>query len=688
MGRQNLIKDKELRKRQSKNRITTAILKNNLKRKFAKEKMGITLIALVVTIVVMLILAGITLNMALGENGLLGGTSQSAKNQRRTVTKTKLEIIATNYVTNKTLDDSVTEEDLFDDIVKSDIVNGRDDITGSNGQYEVIDKEGDIYEIIIDEQGDVTVEFIGDKETLVRIRAIIKQSDTQTIVGTTITAEVTHNSNNTNIDITKCKWVYNNIETPIGTNEADYTGGTFSTNPQTINLTANTVGTYYLHVLTVDSSGNKVETVSNSFMIINQLATSILLSQTTANLKIGENVTITATVLPENTTNKGVTWNSSNPEVATVNNGVVSAVSVGETMITATTTDESKQTSEPCIITVQKTKVADLIGKPANNTKNTSVEDSNGNPVVIPPGFTVVPNGTDDVTYSYLGDGTPGVQDGIVIKDSDGNQFVWVPVGKIKNKVGDSRGSTSTITLGRYEDFTANNGVYTPKQVASVTEYDKAVSIKVTNHQELPSSNSTGVNKKAKDLEGFIRNTLVNGGYYIARYEASYRDGVKPYSIPSEGINYKTPKNIWTSLSQIAASAASQAMYDENSNFVSDLVNSYSWDTAIIFIQTYSDKSNYASQFSKNTTKANTGVRTDGTTDKVCNIYDMSSNLGELNTEYCGEGVERPAYAITFRGGNYRVLSYKAADRLNGRNISLPDGSVGFRPLLYCSSKF
>ena len=38
--------------------------------KFFKRNKGITLVALVVTIVIMLILAGVTLNIALGENGL------------------------------------------------------------------------------------------------------------------------------------------------------------------------------------------------------------------------------------------------------------------------------------------------------------------------------------------------------------------------------------------------------------------------------------------------------------------------------------------------------------------------------------------------------------------------------------------------------------------------------------------
>ena len=46
-----------------------------------KER-GITLIALVVTIIILLILAGVTLNIALSENGLLGKAKESAESYK------------------------------------------------------------------------------------------------------------------------------------------------------------------------------------------------------------------------------------------------------------------------------------------------------------------------------------------------------------------------------------------------------------------------------------------------------------------------------------------------------------------------------------------------------------------------------------------------------------------------------
>lgn len=57
----------------------------------------------------------------------------------------------------------------------------------------------------------------------------------------------------------------------------------------------------------------------------------------------GETLQMTATVAPENAENKEVTWTSSNPEVATVDeNGVVTAVGKGRCTITVTTVDGGK----------------------------------------------------------------------------------------------------------------------------------------------------------------------------------------------------------------------------------------------------------------------------------------------------------------------------------------------------------
>ena len=84
------------------------------------------------------------------------------------------------------------------------------------------------------------------------------------------------------------------------------------------------------------------------------IATSLTLDNEVLEMYPGDTVELTATVLPDNTTNKVVTWTSSDNEVATVDeNGNVTAVSIGSATISATTTDGSNLTAT-CEVTVEQ----------------------------------------------------------------------------------------------------------------------------------------------------------------------------------------------------------------------------------------------------------------------------------------------------------------------------------------------
>ena len=67
--------------------------------------------------------------------------------------------------------------------------------------------------------------------------------------------------------------------------------------------------------------------------------TGVSLDKTTLELKEGKKATLEATVAPANATNKNITWSSSKESVATVTDGVVTAVAEGEATITVTTED-------------------------------------------------------------------------------------------------------------------------------------------------------------------------------------------------------------------------------------------------------------------------------------------------------------------------------------------------------------
>ena len=335
-------------------------------------------------------------------------------------------------------------------------------------------------------------------------------------------------------------------------------------------------------------------------------------------------------------------------------------------------------------------KVSTLVGTVVD--KNTKAEDAYGNKITIPKGFKILAHSenttTGDVTYTYSGDNIPAVQDGIVIENgTDGNQFVWVPVGTIKNK----DNTTNTITLGRYE-FDSSTGVLTsttPVQVASVENCTKVVTISKNDvvFQELSTAregnsatDSTAQSATARKLEEFISTTLANGGYYIARYEASGT---------TEKVTSKYDQTVLTNITQSNAAKLAREMYGEVKEnnelaYASDLVNSYAWDTAIIFIQTYgtgADANSYASK-NKSTLLTKTGINSD----KYCNIWDMSGNACEWTTEYSTYSDDSYFMPCVCRGGYYGTARDKTFYYTSNRyfvSTTISNSTSGLRSILY-----
>lgn len=83
----------------------------------------------------------------------------------------------------------------------------------------------------------------------------------------------------------------------------------------------------------------------------------ITLDNTSLLIAVGKTATIQATVLPLSASNKRLTWTSSNPDVATVEEGLITAISEGSATITATSTDGSN-VSATCQVTVTANKDA------------------------------------------------------------------------------------------------------------------------------------------------------------------------------------------------------------------------------------------------------------------------------------------------------------------------------------------
>ena len=318
-------------------------------------------------------------------------------------------------------------------------------------------------------------------------------------------------------------------------------------------------------------------------------------------------------------------------------------------------------------------KVSDNIGSVLSTTDNTELQDIYGNKIVVPAGFKIVSNSdTNNATT---------VDKGIVIEDatvdSEGNttatsvsQFVWIPVGKIYTDTAKTEANAKTIELGRYEfDSNGNKSAYS----GSCVEEDKG------------DTNTTLKNKGntiAKNITNFKNSVAANGGYYIGRYEA--RTTVKR---TAEGnaltqITEKGTDQVYNYVTQLQAAQLAQSMYNSN-KFISDLMNSYAWDTATLFLQTCGTDAKYSRKKPVSTILSQTGTNTQNTKDVQCNVYDMAGNVREWTTETSNRSPAPNAYfPCVSRGGEYGNTGDYTSLRYDVGTSFSNDG-VGFRPLLF-----
>jgi len=104
---------------------------------------------------------------------------------------------------------------------------------------------------------------------------------------------------------------------------------------------------------------------ASCIVTVQQAVSTVELDSTELVLNMGAYQSLKATVLPENASNKAVTWESSDPGVVTVTNGQVRAVGCGEAVITAVAADGSGAKAE-CRISVIQMVTAVKIAEAAN----------------------------------------------------------------------------------------------------------------------------------------------------------------------------------------------------------------------------------------------------------------------------------------------------------------------------------
>ena len=117
-----------------------------------KETKGITLVVLVVTIVILLILAGITINQLTGENGLFTRAKEASEKTTIRSAEEEINIVLNEWQIEKATG-SLTLEEFLDKKIQSGEIDGKEVVGDTieiekNGYIAVIDKEGNIIEEI------------------------------------------------------------------------------------------------------------------------------------------------------------------------------------------------------------------------------------------------------------------------------------------------------------------------------------------------------------------------------------------------------------------------------------------------------------------------------------------------------------------------------------------------------------
>ena len=151
--------------------------------------------------------------------------------------------------------------------------------------------------------------------------------------------------------------------------------------PATGKVTAKKVGTCTITAKTEEdwSSVKGTCTISVSVEIVS--VTGISVTSPSNPLKVGESVTLTAIVDPINATEKGVTWSSSDSEIATVDpeTGKVTAKKKGTCTITAKTKEEGSSVKGTCTIVVVENNNGDNNGGGNNGGGNGGGNNGGGN---------------------------------------------------------------------------------------------------------------------------------------------------------------------------------------------------------------------------------------------------------------------------------------------------------------------
>ena len=307
--------------------------------------------------------------------------------------------------------------------------------------------------------------------------------------------------------------------------------------------------------------------------------------------------------------------------------GVSIAMLTGENGILTQAQNAQKQTD-----VAQEDELRRLTALEAvTNLENTTYEDENGQTAPIPAGFAV---------SQVEGENT--IEDGLVIIDSKGNEFVWIPV----------TDESKYIRNRTFEEVAISEEAYTD------TEY-LPLGIQ-------PIANDSNSNETAERTA-----VMSAGGFYISRYEAG-KEG-------ESTLVSKKEATVWNNISQADCKTTAKTFIN-NENVKSALCSGKQWDITMDFVNGKQDGIGNIFDVTKYDSNRHTGsleVSGRNEADKVSNIYDLEGNC----REYIAEKSSSDTNIIFVRRGGY----YNSTNRASHRSVDYSSAytHLSFRFVLY-----
>ena len=607
-------------------------MKQNLKER-VNGKNGITLIALVITIIVLLILAGVTIATLTGDNGILTKAQNAKeKNAQKTVEEQiNLAVQASKINEGLVIDKDILEQELTN--------NGIEIIKSENDELPwTVKKDGYVY--TISENGEVK-----EKEGIA-----ITTGDTEILKGSTegkkVSAQILSGETGT------IKWEHTGNITLSETGE----------NEVTVNVNSN-ANAGDIATITARIDGKTYQDSIN-VKIVAQV-TSVTAEK--IEVSIGDKKKIEKiTAMPENAEGIEVTsYVSQDTTKVTVDEktGEVTGVQEGETTVTISAKGKlsGAVVTGTCSVKVTKLDHSEVVvptitakGNLANKPNIKEVRQGN---IPIPQGYNYIKG--DKIGGAVITDAATGVE-------KTGNEFVWVPVDTLSNMAVVTSGTDANGNIN-YRGVLYNWGA----DATGNTAYDwSADSTSYREPANLSSSyDSTSKNSSwtstlyQEEYNKMVKSVSEYGGFYIGRYEmsinATSKNAESKYGATSANAS-DTDTNQWYGLYNRAKTYAPEKNSANTENASQKVVSSMIWgsqyDAMLKWMK--GNKINATSSSptdlsigttSKNTTRVTGGANNGQTVskDKLSNIYDLLGNSREWTQEAYGTD-----YRV-YRGGRY-----------------------------------